>query len=186
MLPTKRDFQTSIAAMANVAASDGLSAADERLLEAACVYLADDDIDWRKLAERPADEMSVRLESDVAKRCVLFLMTAAIFARGKVRLSRVEASRSIARALGCYDRFLDDLLDIARGREFIGAMRIRAKLMSSHGTSRIQVLKGFWDNMSGYLGFSTDPVLAASITSWASSNRGHSDANSGRTMFGTT
>ncbi|BCI88575.1 hypothetical protein NIIDMKKI_37810 [Mycobacterium kansasii] len=34
--------------------------------------------------------------------------------------------------------------------------------MSSHGTSRIQVLKGFWDNMSGYLGLSTDPVLAAS------------------------
>ncbi len=148
--------------MASIAKSDGLAEADQSLLEAASVYLADGDIDWRELAERPADERSVRLESDVAKRCALFLMTAAIFAHGKVQLPRVEASRNIARALGCYERFLDDLLDIARGREFIGAMRIRAKLMSSHGTSRIQVLKGFWDNMSGLLGLSTDPELAAS------------------------
>jgi len=166
MLPTKRDLETAIAAMASVAKSDGLSEADERLLEAASVYLGDGDIDWRALADRPVDLAAARFESDleseVAKRCLLFLMTAAIFANGKVRLPRVEASRKIAKALDCHDKFLDDLLDIARGREFIGAMRIRAKLMSSHGTSPLQVLKGFWDNMSGYLGFSTDPVLAAS------------------------
>ncbi|AGZ53803.1 hypothetical protein PJN36_05425 [Mycobacterium kansasii] len=161
-LPTKRDVEIGIAAMAGVAKSNGLSVTDESLLEAASRYLADDDIDWRKVAERPADEISAGLESDVAKRCALFLMTAAIFAHGRVQLPRVEASRKVARTLGCHEGFLDDLLDIARGREFIGAMRIRAKLMSSHGTSRIQVLKGFWDNMSGYLGLSTDPVLAAS------------------------
>lgn len=148
--------------MVKVAESDGLSAADESLLEAASVYLAEDDVDWRQLAERPGDELPARLDSEVAKRCALFLMTAAIFAHGKIRRPRVEASLDIARRLGCHDGFLDDLHHIARGREFIGAMRIRAKLMSSHGTSPIQILKGFWDNMSGYLGISTDPKVAAS------------------------
>ncbi|MCV7200374.1 hypothetical protein [Mycobacterium angelicum] len=162
MLPSKHDLETAIAAMASVAKSDGLSEADERLLEAASVYLGEDKIDWRELVDRRFDVTAVRFESEVAKRCLLFLMTAAIFANGKVRLPRVQASIKIAKALDCHDKFLDDLLDIARGREFIGSMRIRAKLMSSHGTSPLQVLKGFWDNMSGYLGFATDPVLAAS------------------------
>ncbi|BCI88574.1 hypothetical protein NIIDMKKI_37800 [Mycobacterium kansasii] len=102
-LPTKRDVEIGIAAMAGVAKSNGLSVTDESLLEAASRYLADDDIDWRKVAERPADEISAGLESDVAKRCALFLMTAAIFAHGRVQLPRVEASRKVARTLGCHE-----------------------------------------------------------------------------------
>ncbi|WP_373167820.1 hypothetical protein [Mycobacterium marinum] len=161
-LPQKHDLETGIHAMVTVAKSDGLSEMDESLLEAASRYLADSEFDWKKVADHPADQKLLPLGSEVARRCALFLMTAAIFAKGKVQLPRVEATLSIATALGCHDGFLDDLHYIARGREFIGGTRIKAKLMGSHGTSPIQVAKGFWDNMSGYLGISTDPVLAAS------------------------